>query len=375
MYHRKFFTIKFPCLSGHSCRIKVGIVKNLPNNRIPTDKSSFSSDGKPDGKKPVVPPVKKYNEVRKNVKRYAFLRFMDYMTKFNFDKVLEKRFPLAVRVYRMFMDGAKEFYQDMKRFVKITGIANNSSIGLRALNRHELELYYQMPRDMMKVGPVLVASALPFTNYVILPVLYMFPKTFLSHHFWNLQQKAAFQEDVLRRRISCNRKVFRCMQANLEKLPSHDYQRLGHVLGLLGSGMHPTAEDIIEIKDIFQRSPFDLYSLTSKHCNYLCQLHDIGRGPWMRVRLEERSHIFHHMDLAIKREGGVHNMPMDALRTACFLRGLNPVNLTADDMVQWLREWVAVSIKVDRSNVSLFLHLPILIAYNHPNNWKLTHRH
>lgn len=308
------------------------------------------------------------------MKRYAFLRLMDYMTTFNFDKVLERRFPLAIRVYRMFMDGARDFYLDMKKFLKITRIANNSAVGLRALTRKELELYYQMPRDMMKVGPVLVASALPFTNYVILPILYMFPRTFLSPHFWTLQQRATFQEDVLRGRISYNRKVFRCMQAKLERLEkAHDYQRLGHVLGLLGSGMHATAQEIIEIKDIFERPPFDLHSLTSKHCSYLCKLHDIGRGPFKRVRLEERSHIFHHMDLAIKREGGVHNMPVEALRTACFLRGLNPVNLPTEEMVAWLREWVAVSIQVDRSNVSLFLHLPILIAYNHPNNWKLTH--
>lgn len=311
--------------------------------------------------------------VRKNVKRYAFLRLMDYMAKYNFDKVLEKRFPAAIRVYRMFMDGAKDFYYDMKKFLKITKIANHSEVGLRALTRSELELYYQMPRDMMKVGPVLLASALPFTNYAILPILYMFPRTFLSHHFWTQQQRTSFAEDALRERISNNRKVFRCMQAKLEQLESHDYQRLGYVLGQLGSGMHASAQEIIEIKDIFERTPFNLDSLTSKHCSYLCRLHDIGRGPLKRVRLEERSHIFHHMDLAIKREGGVHNMPVEAMRSACFLRGLNPVNLSEEQMVTWLREWVAVSIQVDRSNVSLFLHLPILIAYNHPNNWRLTH--
>lgn len=320
--------------------------------------------------------LKKYSQknVRKNVKRYAFLRLMDYMTKYNFDKVLERRFPLAIRVYRLFMDGAKDFYQDMKKFLKITRIANNSAVGLRALTRQELELYYKMPRDMMQVGPVLVATALPFTNYVILPILFMYPKTFLSHHFWTLQQRVQFQEEILRTRITANRRVFRCMQAKLEKLEkAHDYQRLGHVLGLLGSGMHATAEEIIEIKDIFERSPCDLYSLSSKHLSALCQLHGISGGVFKRARLEERSDIFHHMDLAIKREGGVHNMPLDALRTACFLRGLNPATLSTEEMVAWLREWVSVSVQVDRSNVSLFLHLPILIAYNHPNNWKLTH--
>lgn len=77
------------------------------------------------------------------------------------------------------------------------------------------------------------------------------------------------------------------------------------------------------------------------------------------------------MDLAIKREGGVHNMPQESLRNSCNLRGLNTRNLSNENMVSWLEDWVKVSLEVDGSNISMFLHLPILIGYNHPNNWKL----
>lgn len=75
-----------------------------------------------------------------------------------------------MQVYRVFIDGMKEFYRDMKLFLKITRIANTSALGLRSLTRKELELYHQMPKDMFRVAPVLLFSALPFANYFILPL-------------------------------------------------------------------------------------------------------------------------------------------------------------------------------------------------------------
>lgn len=80
------------------------------------------------------------------------------------------------------------------------------------------------------------------------------------------------------------------------------------------------------------------------------------------------------MDLAIKNEGGVHNLPIDALKVACYLRGLNPVSLPNEEMVEWLRQYLIVSLAIGTENISLYLHLPILLTYNHPNNWRLTHK-
>lgn len=97
-----------------------------------------------------------------------FTRFIDYVQ--NYDKLLEKKFPSAMNVYRVFLVGVKDFYSDMKTYLKVTRIQNGSTLGLRALTRKEIELYFHMPQDMMKVAPVLVLSALPFANYVIFPL-------------------------------------------------------------------------------------------------------------------------------------------------------------------------------------------------------------
>lgn len=105
---------------------------------------------------------------RENVRHYFFQKFFFYIA--NYDKVLEKRFPAAMHVYRVFMVGVKDFFSDMKKYYKINTIMNSSEKGLRALTRKEMELHHQMPKDMMKVAPVLLISALPFANYVVFPL-------------------------------------------------------------------------------------------------------------------------------------------------------------------------------------------------------------
>lgn len=103
---------------------------------------------------------------RENVRQYFFTRFFTYIS--NYDKILEKRFPAAMHVYRVFMVGVKDFYGDMKKYFKVNAIVSDK--GIRALTRKEMELFKQMPKDMMKVAPVLLISALPFANYVIFPL-------------------------------------------------------------------------------------------------------------------------------------------------------------------------------------------------------------
>lgn len=82
----------------------------------------------------------------------------------------------------------------------------------------------------------------------------------------------------------------------------------------------------------------------------------------------------HNMDLAIRNEGGEHNLPIEALRLSCYLRGMNPVNLQNEEMIKFLRAWLQVSLDIGTDYNSLYLHLPILLTYNHPNNWRLTHK-
>uniref|UniRef100_A0A034W6R5 LETM1 domain-containing protein 1 n=1 Tax=Bactrocera dorsalis TaxID=27457 RepID=A0A034W6R5_BACDO len=113
---------------------------------------------------------------RENVEGYMFKHFFDYIK--NYEKLLEKNFPSAMKLYRTYVDGVMDFYNDMKSYLKIARIVNNSPMGLKALNRKELELYMQMPRDMMKVAPALIVVALPLVGYVAMPLIYFYVRIF-----------------------------------------------------------------------------------------------------------------------------------------------------------------------------------------------------
>ncbi|XP_033208158.1 uncharacterized protein LOC117167380 isoform X8 [Belonocnema kinseyi] len=59
---------------------------------------------------------------------------------------------------------------------------------------------------------------------------------------------------------------------------------------------------------------------------------------------------------------------------AVSFRGLNPVNMSTESMQEWLNQWLSVSSEVNEISISLLLHCPILLAYNHPSNWTLLYR-
>lgn len=80
------------------------------------------------------------------------------------------------------------------------------------------------------------------------------------------------------------------------------------------------------------------------------------------------------MDMAIDREGGPSHLPTEALRNCCFQRGLNASNLSNEELIKWLEQWIQVSKAMEPKYLTLFLHLPVLTAYNHPNNWKLLYK-
>ncbi|CAD7002752.1 unnamed protein product [Ceratitis capitata] len=307
---------------------------------------------------------------RENVESYMFKHFFDYIK--NYEKLLEKNFPSAMKVYRTYVDGVMDFYNDMKAYLKIVRIVNNSSMGLKALNRKELELYMQMPRDMMKVAPSLFFVALPVVGYVAMPLIFAFPQQCLCSHFWTLQQRAEFQQAALKKRLKNNKPVLRILQSKLKNAKKHEnHEELQQVLGMLGSGFHPNVELLLNVKDIFSEPPYDLYSLSGKHLNLLCQLHGVPTLLFKTYHLWEHAFLVHNMDQAILREGHVHNMHPDDIRRSCYIRGLNPINLSTEEMITWLRNWIKISTSLEEQHISMFLYLPVLLGYNHPNNWHL----
>lgn len=188
------------------------------------------------------------------------------------------------------MTGVKEFFKDMKRFMRITRIANMSEVGLRALNRSEIECYYNLPKDMFKIAPTLIISALPFMNYIVFPLCFSYPRILLTSHFWTEKQKYEFRIAYMRERLIYYKPVFRSLQARMDLFKKlndtgKEYEEMQSIFGHLGSGTHPSTEDIINVKPLFTKTPFSLEALGTRHLTCLCHLYSLHTWPGKRGRL------------------------------------------------------------------------------------------
>ncbi|CAH0577877.1 unnamed protein product [Chrysodeixis includens] len=315
----------------------------------------------------------KHTKVLKSEKEklhtYVIQRYIEYVK--NYTKVLEDRFPTAVKMYRVFSVGIKDFLSDLKKYISLR-IKITRDQGFTKMSRQDIELYQKMPSDMWRIAPVLILSAIPFGNYIIFPLAFLKPRTLLCSHFWSIQQKVEFSTQDLVERLKNNKPVFRALQAKLDSIPNRNLKdKWRNVIALLGSGVHPTPEDILACKDLFVNAPYQLTNLTYNHAGHLLKMHGLRRTLFRTSKLKYRAFLLLEMDKAIIREGGVEALPMETLRNACLIRGLNGSHLTNQEMKNWLQKWLTISQTVDKTSYSLLLHTPILLAYNHPQNWVL----
>lgn len=95
---------------------------------------------------------------------------------------------------------------------------------------------------------------------------FMYPRHLLTSHFWSLQQRVEFQELFLKERTAHNKNIFRRLQVCLDETNRSPFHKeFNYLLGLLGSGTHPNAEEILMVKEIFNHPPYSLSSLSSSH--------------------------------------------------------------------------------------------------------------
>lgn len=210
---------------------------------------------------------KRHTEDDKNTrvnlfKKYWFFRYVDYVK--NYDKVLEKKFPKSMHVYRVFSHGTKEFYQDLKLYLRVR--KKSRLTGVHSLTRNELQLTFTLPRDLVKISPVLLLSAVPFTNYVIFPLAFYFPHIILTSHYWSIQDKLNFMLKEHKQRLKHNKPVFRCMQKEVINIHEPRLQtEFSKIIAHIGSGTHPKVEEILDCKILFEGGPYSLKTLKRKH--------------------------------------------------------------------------------------------------------------
>ncbi|XP_043273123.1 LETM1 domain-containing protein 1 [Venturia canescens] len=302
-------------------------------------------------------------------RKYWMSRYMNYIK--NYQTTLEKNFPKPMHVYRVFSIGSKDFFLDLKKYLSVRKLHRKG--GLKCLTHEELQLWHTFPSDLIQISPLFLVSAIPFTNYIIFPMAYLFPRLLLTSHFWSLEQRFNFMLSNHKKRLKHNKPLLRCLQSKLDTIQNSSLKiKWSGIVACLGSGTHPTPSEIISCIQLFSSPPYSLDSLTRKHTKELLAIHGMSKWiPRRRQRLRERSILIQAMDNSIKREGGPSKLPNEAIRWALSFRGVNPANMPRESMQDWLNNWLQISAQVDENSISLLLHSPILLAYNYPTNWTL----
>lgn len=307
-----------------------------------------------------------------NLKDYWFGRYVNYIQKYVV--TLDKNFPKMMQLYRNFSNGIKDFYSDLQKYLSI--LVKQNVEGLDNLTRQEIQLAYTMPKDLKKILPVILISLIPFSNYIIMPSVFLFPRQLLTHHFWTPEQKASFMIYFHKKRFKHSRPLFYCMESKINYINNELLKiKWNGIIACLGSGEHPTIQNVISCITLFKSSPYSMNTLEHKHMKKLLGIHGLSMWtPFRRRRLIERAILLKRMDDAIVKEGGVDNMSIESLCWALSFRGLNPVNMSIEDMKNWLDDWLILSASVDNSTLSLLLHSPIFLAYNNSNNLHLLYK-
>lgn len=84
-------------------------------------------------------------------------------------------------------------------------------------------------------------------------------------------------------------------------------------------------------------------------------MHKLSVFGLRKRRLWYHAGVIRQMDLAIMRED-IQKLNMDELRNICFMRGLNPVGMSKQEMLNWLQDWISVSQQVDGNNSDNFCY-------------------
>lgn len=197
------------------------------------------------------------------MEKYLVFRSNDHVK--SYIEVIEKYFPKFINVYRTFRVGTQKLYCDLKSYVLIQ--KKMKIDGIDSLSRENLQLSFTFPRDFFKISPVLLMSAIPFTNYIIFPLAIYFPHFILTSHYWSIEDKFHYILKNHQKSLKHNKLLLNYIQYQVDEVEDSLAQtKLKAVIHHVGNGRHPLISDIIQCKTLFSGFPYSLKHIKQKHC-------------------------------------------------------------------------------------------------------------
>ncbi|XP_050440467.1 LETM1 domain-containing protein 1 [Adelges cooleyi] len=281
------------------------------------------------------------------------------------DKI-EKISPSAAKYARLGVFGCKYLYNDGQ--VLMSAYKKYFTSGLSSLTYKELELKYRLPVQLVRLTPILLCWPIPFTNFLLFPLAFIFPKYLLSEHFWTDEQQKQFWTQDQRKCYEHNVRIFEHLSLMAEECSDDMLLKWFRVIECLAAGGVSPVDDIQHAIPVFSMFPYHFSTLPRQHITVLLKLYNMHRGLRRRVRLKKLAQYIQLMDRAMEAEGGPVNLNDRQLQWACMFRGLYPFSSSRENLVSYLENWLKVSSKIDKNSLSCILHCQVLLALNRPEN-------
>ncbi|KAA0184033.1 hypothetical protein FBUS_07996 [Fasciolopsis buskii] len=249
-----------------------------------------------------------------------------------------------------------------------------------------------VPQDVLRAAPLMLLAPLPGT-FLLYPLFFAYPRLFLTRQFWTGEQRAQFDQAKLDRRMSIlpdliltdlhNHVTNLKSDRNTSALVLQHSYLFQSVYEQIKSGVKPSTENLIQLIPLFN-GPLALEKLPRSSVVNLCMLHDLTfrtstrqsssrlaaelltlvEPRHMHSRRLRRLHVRSHLLLVEDRlllhdftePNGSFNLNKDECLATCFLRGIDPFQTDANEVMERLRSWVACSLA--DSGKHLLLHSP-----------------
>ncbi|KAF1401641.1 LETM1 domain-containing protein 1, partial [Spheniscus humboldti] len=277
-----------------------------------------------------------------------------------YEKFLERTFPRFYVLHATFTKGIQALFLEVKEIRKIKSKMSCQKLSAQQLPYREMErlrqvrcsawdAFWQFRRDVIKAIPIGVIAIPPFANFLVIVLMYFFPRQLLIRYFWTPSQQAEFLDayDAIRRDSYPD--VVESLALAARSLPEPQLQkRLQELCAQVQRGSQPRVAELYAVRSLFSGSPLGLNKLQVSHVKALSQvLFLTPHLPAFFLRRRLRSHVLEirHLDRAMLRLG-LGQLSEEELKAACYLRGLNPTRLSMSECRAWLEQWLGLSCKL-----------------------------
>lgn len=247
-----------------------------------------------------------------------------------------------------------------RAFVKVLNCRNVGSSG--EVSYQELVASHDFRRDMWRsVSLLSIPLLFPFSSsscLYIIPCL-TFQRHFLPRHFWSEQQTVQYLDTNHANRLRHYHEV----TVHISRVRDSS-EMAALVVDRFEKGGLVKNKELIRNKAAFTKPPFCVMSCDISHLRTWCKLIEVpslGQSDTLRKRLTAKSLELMDMDRKL-REMDLAKLTRDDVINACYLRGLNSVRLSHEANLYWLRNWLNLTKRCSKGDVSFLLHNMVFLG-------------